>query len=280
MPQTQQSHYTPSAKPYESRHRLTWAAGYPLKPGRDIMSRRGLLVLIAECSLSGSFYESQERLAERAGISVSGVQKLLGKLCEEGALRAHRRGFKKTTRYTLERLAEVSEHGDFLPVDRNHSSSQTPFDPPHSTSQTTHPPPFDPPHSTGRNAFDPPHSTYKAVITTCSKEKPPLTPPLKQEPKNEPGTITPTARRLHDYLVERTGRPLPAPWQSYQHLQQQVDRIDFQVLASTLAWKLERTGGSLPDPGDFFESYDEKQAAASIRERERKANRKHRGRAA
>ena len=31
-----------------------------------------LLVMIAECSLSGSFYESQQKLAERAGISVSG----------------------------------------------------------------------------------------------------------------------------------------------------------------------------------------------------------------
>ena len=259
-------------KPYETRHRLTWAARFPLRPGRDIMSRRGLLVLIAECSLSGSFYESQERLAERAGISISGVQKLLGKLCEEGALRAHRRGFKKTTRYTLERLAEVSEHGDFLPVDPPHSTSQTPFDPPHSTSQTTHPPPFDPPHSVGRNAFDPPHSTYKAVITTCSKEKPPLTPPLP-EPEPKPGTISPTARRLHEYLSRKTGRPLPASWQSYQHLTQQVEPLKFQTLASVLAATIESMSGFLPEPQDFFASYEEN-APKTKRKRKPKGKRK------
>ena len=245
--------YTPSpkTKPYETRHRLTWAARYPLLPGRDIMSRRGLLVLIAECSLSGSYYESQERLAERAGISVSGVQKLLGKLCAEGALRAHRRGFKKTTRYTLMRLDEVAKHGDFLPVDTNHSSPQTPFDPHHSTSQTNHPPPFDPPHSTGRNAFDPPHSTYKAVISTSSKENPPLTPP---SPK--PGTISPTARRLHDYMVKKTGRPLPASWQLYENLKQELDRLNFLEVGSVLAGRLERSGGTLPEPGEFFKTYE------------------------
>ena len=30
-----------STQQYESRHRLTWAARYPLKPGRDVASRRG-----------------------------------------------------------------------------------------------------------------------------------------------------------------------------------------------------------------------------------------------
>ena len=73
-------------KPYETRHRLTWAAHYPLLPGRDIMSRRGLLVLIAECSLSGSYYESQERLAERAGISTSrGVREATSKTLRRGS---------------------------------------------------------------------------------------------------------------------------------------------------------------------------------------------------
>ena len=274
MSAVQHPHYTPSpkTKPYETRHRLTWAARYPLLPGLDIMSRRGLLVLIAECSLSGSYYESQERLSERAGISVSGVQKLLAKLCAEGALRAHRRGFKKTTRYTLESLAEVSEHGDFLPVDRNHSSSQTPFDPPHSTPQTTHPPPFDPPHSTGRNAFDPPHSTYKAVIRHAVN---PLNPPLKQEPKNEPGTISPTAHRLNEYLIQKTMRPLPAPWMFYRDLQERVEPLNFARLASTLAATVERMGGYLPDPEDFFASYDET-AAESTSKRKRKTKSKRR----
>ena len=62
-------------------------------------------------------------------------EKLLAKLCAEGALSArHRRGFKKTTMYTLQRLAEVAEHGDFLPVERTPTVRlKHAFDPPHST---------------------------------------------------------------------------------------------------------------------------------------------------
>ena len=245
-------------KPYETRHRLTWAAHFPLLPGRDIMSRRGLLVLIAECSISGSFYESQERLAERAGIGSRGVRKLLAKLCDEGALRAQPRGFKRTTRYELLRLAEVAEHGDFLPVDTNHSSPQTPFERNHSSAQTTNPPPFERNHSSGQIAFERNHSSYNAVITTCSK--PPLTPPFIQsapKPEPKPGTISPTARRLNDYLIRETMRPLPAPWQSYPELTQQVERLNFPRLASVLAATVERMSGYLPDPEDFFASYVE-----------------------
>ena len=150
MPQTQQ---------YESRHRLRWAAGYPLLPGRDLTTRQALLLQIADTAITGEYFESQKKLAERVGMSVRGVRKTLAKLCAEGALRAQPRGFKKTTRYTLMRLPEVAEHGHFLPpgeasarpVERNPSSPQIAFE---------------------RNP-----SSSKEVISTGSKETPPL-PPL------------------------------------------------------------------------------------------------------
>ena len=271
-------------KPVETRHRLTWAAHYPLLPGRDIMSRRGLLVLIAECSLSGSYYESQERLAERAGITSRGVRKLLVKLCAEGALSARSRGFKKTTRYTLQRLDEVAEHGGFLPpgeanagpFETNHSSPQATLERNHSSGQTMKPPAFERNHSSGQTAFERNHSSYKAVKAYALK--PPLTPPSKPKPENEPGTISPTARRLNEYLSRKTGRTLPASWQSYQHLTKQVDRLNFPRLASVLAATIESMSGFLPEPEDFFASYDEK--AVSTRKRDRKKDRKQRRKAA
>ncbi len=124
--------YETSTQQYESRHRLTWAARYPLKPGRDVASRRGLLVQIADTAVSGQYWVTQAKLAERMGLTVRGLRMKLAKLCAEGALRARPRGFKQTTVYTLMRLDEVAEHGDFLPlddtlseVDRDSSSSQT-----------------------------------------------------------------------------------------------------------------------------------------------------------
>ena len=93
-------HYTPSppAKQYESRHRLTWAARYPLKPGADLRTRQAILLQIADTAISGQYYEPQAKLAERVGMSVRGVRKTLAKLCAEGALWARPRGFKRTTR--------------------------------------------------------------------------------------------------------------------------------------------------------------------------------------
>ena len=245
-------------KPYESRHRLTWAAHYPLLPGRDLTTRQAILLQIADTAISGQYYEPQARLAERVGMSVRGVQKALAKLCAEGALRAHRRGFKKTTRYTLMRLDEVAKHGDFLPVETNPSSPQT-----------TNPPPFETNPSSPRIAFETNPSSYKEDIKHEEKKTPP-TPPLKQEPKNEPGTISPTARRLNDFIVKRTSRTLPASWQSYAHLTQQVEPLNFQALASVLAATAERMGGRLPEPQDFFESYDENQEPESTKPRKRK----------
>ena len=224
------------------------------------MSRRGLLVLIADTAISGSFYESQRKLAERAGMSVRGVQKTLAKLCAEGALWARPRGFKRTTRYTLQRLDEVAEHGDFLPpgeasdrpVETNPSSPQAPAPP----------------------RFETNPSSYNEVILHEAK-KPPPTPPLPI-PAPEPGTITPTARRLHDFIVKGTGRPLPASWVFYPNLQQQVDQLNFQKLASALAGILERMGGYLPDPEEFFKTYDEKDEKKAVSASKRKTRRKRR----
>ena len=108
----------PKSKQYESRHRFRWAADFPLKPGRDVMARRGLLALIADTAITGQFWQNLEKLSARAGISESGLRKLLVKLCAEGALKAQYRGYKRTTVYTLQRLAEVVQNGGaFLPAE-------------------------------------------------------------------------------------------------------------------------------------------------------------------
>ena len=249
-------------KPYESRHRLTWAAHYPLLPGRDLTTRQAILLQIADTAISGEYYEPQARLAERVGMSVRGVQKALAKLCAEGALRAHRRGFKKTTRYTLMRLDEVAKHGDFLPVETNPSSPQT-----------TNPPPFETNPSSPRIAFETNPSSYKEDIKHEEKKTPP-TPPFIQsapEPEPEPGTISPTARRLNDFIAQRTGRPLPDSWMLYRDLQERAEPLNFSRLASVLAATAEKTGGHLPEPEDFFTSYDEKAVSKPKRNRKRRA---------
>ena len=107
----------PKPKQYESRHRFRWAAGFPLRPGRDLRTRQAILLQIAETAISGKYWGTQEHLAAKVGMSERGVRKALKKLCAEGALRAQARGFKRTTRYTLLRLDEVVEHGDFLPAE-------------------------------------------------------------------------------------------------------------------------------------------------------------------
>ena len=105
-------------KQYQSRHRLAWAADFPLKPGRDIMSRRGLLVLIADTAITGQFWQNLKHLESRSGLNKSSLRALLVKLCAEGALRGQARGYKRTTRYTLQRLDEVEQNGGkFLPAE-------------------------------------------------------------------------------------------------------------------------------------------------------------------
>ena len=244
-------------KPYESRHRLTWAAHYPLLPGADRCTRQALLLQIADAAVTGHYFESQKKLAERVGLSDRSVRRALAKLVAEGALSARSRGFKKTTRYTLMRLDEVAKHGDFLPVERTPTSAQT-----------TEPPPFERTPTSARIRFE--RTPASANEDILHEVKPPLTPPLKPKPENEPGTISPTARRLHDYLVKKTWRPLPAAWQSYPELTQQVERLNFPRLASVLAATVERMSGYLPDPEDFFTSYDENQEPESTKPRNRK----------
>ena len=129
-----------SKKKYDSRHRLTWAARYPLKPGRDVASRRGLLLLIADTAITGEYWISQEKLAERLGLTARSARRKLVKLCAEGALRAHPRGFKQTTIYTLMRLGEVEKYGDFLPLEE---ATRTALADRTSTSSQQPPPPFD-----------------------------------------------------------------------------------------------------------------------------------------
>ena len=128
-----------SKKKYDSRHRLTWAARYPLKPGRDVASRRCLLLLIADTAITGEYWMSQEKLAERLGLTARSARRKLVKLCAEGALRAHPRGFKQTTIYTLMRLGEVEKYGDFLPLE----ATRTALADRTSTSSQQPPPPFD-----------------------------------------------------------------------------------------------------------------------------------------
>ena len=110
----------------------------------------------------------------------------------------------------------------------------------------------------------------KEVISTGSIKKPPLSPPPTiQAP--EPGTITTTARRLHDYLIRATKRPLPESWINYRNLDQQVEPLNFQALASVLAATIERMSGYLPEPEDFFTTYDGKAPTKKRKKRKRKA---------
>ena len=182
-------------------------------------------------------------------MSIRGVQKVLAKLCAEGALTAQRRGFKRTTRYRLQRLAEVAEHGAFLPPGE---AKARPVERNSSTSQTHQPPPLETNPSSPQIAFETNPSSYTKKLQEEEEERPPLTPPLIfQAP--EPGTITPTARRLHEHFVEKTGRPLPGSWVRYPELKQELDR--FPDVRSVLEGMLNRTGGYLPEPEQFFKNY-------------------------
>ena len=225
--------------------------------------------MIADTAITGTFWESQQKLAERAGMTVRGIQKALAKLCAEGALSAQPRGYKRTTQYTLMRLAEVAEHGDFLP---SGEVSDRPVETNSSSPQAPKPPPVETNSSSSRIAVETNSSSYNEVI--LHEVKPPLTPPSLQSAP-EPGNISPTARRLHDYLIRETMRPLPAAWVSYPELKQRVDPLNFQSLASVLAATVKRMSGYLPEPEDFFASYDEK--AVSTRKPKRKRKRQTAG---
>ena len=107
---------TTEKKQYQSGHRLRWAARYPLQPGRDLRTRQAILVQIANMAISGKYWETQEHLAAKVGLTVRGVQKALDEAVRRGsAIGRSTRGYKRTTVYTLMRLDEVVEHGDFIP---------------------------------------------------------------------------------------------------------------------------------------------------------------------
>ena len=50
---------------YETRHRFKWAAHFPLLPGADRCTRQALLLQIADAAITGQYFESQKKLAER-----------------------------------------------------------------------------------------------------------------------------------------------------------------------------------------------------------------------
>ena len=107
-----------SKKKYESGHRLRWAARYPLKPGRDVASRRGLLLLIADTAIHRRVLGVSSEAGRAAGAERSSQSKRYWRSCApRELLRAQHRGFKQTNIYTLMRLGEVAQHGDFLPLE-------------------------------------------------------------------------------------------------------------------------------------------------------------------
>ena len=56
--------------------------------------------------------------------------------------------------------------------------------------------------------------------------------------------------------MKKTGRPLPAAWVFYPKLKHEIDRLNFLEVGGTLAKILERSGGALPEPGEFFKTYE------------------------
>ena len=193
-----------SQKQYESRHRLTWAARYPLKPGRDVASRRGLLVQIADTAITGAYWVSQEKLAERMGLTARHLRRKLVKLCDEGALRARPRGYKQTTIYTLMRLDEVAKHGDFLPLNGDATSDRT------STSSQV-PPPFDRTSTSSQIgltgpprplATGPPRPPKEAIVQEEIKEEAAAAAPSSRARAREPHENPPAAAAAHSSTVQ------------------------------------------------------------------------------
>ena len=293
----------PKPKQYQSRYRLTWAADFPLKPGRDIMSRRGLLVLIAQTAVRGEFWQAiktQEAdrtdLAERAGLHEASVRRLLVKLCAEGALRGQARGYKRTTRYTLLRLDEVEQNGGkFLPAEPPMEAQQR-FPRTGADRASTRAYIGDglEPDQPGKNGLERASTRGREDLTARlhaprkrlrDKEKKnrkyrkpnglldatangaPRLPSAsiqtlssfssteEEDTHLDQYPISSTARTLSDFVSGGTGRPLPGSWLFYPGLERQLDRRNFLEVGSILAGILGRSGGALPEPEAFFQSY-------------------------
>ena len=310
---------TNEKKKYQSRHRFLWATRFPLKPGRDIMSRRGLLALIAQTAVSGQFWQAiktrepnRPGLSERAGLHESSVRALLVKLCAEGALRGQARGYKRTTVYTLMRLDEVVEHGDFLPAEE--VQKRFPRTGADRLSTSAYIGAGLEPDQPGRNGLDRLSTSAQADLTAClpapkkiireednktysktivlpvatanGAPRLPSAPDktlssfssIREEEKAPDGRhcadIPQVTLDLNDYLTSSTGRPLDGPWCRYADLEHEMDRRDFWEVGDILGGILSRTGGALPEPRKFFGAYGQYHQVHLARERSRKDGRR------
>ena len=258
------SKYETSKKQYESRHRLTWAARYPLKPGRDAASRRGLLVQIADTAISGEYWVSQAKLAERMGLTVRAVRRALAKLVAEGVLRPHRRGFKRTTIYTLMRLGEVAQHGDFLPLhtERNVSCNAAVSERNSTPSQS--PPPFERNSTPSRERNSTPSQNGlrgtprppKEATLKEAKDKEESSPPRRSDsaaPSSRDAALVPASETAWR-LLGAMGGQLPESWLNHQGLKRLIGKRDFEQVRAVIVGI---GSNKLPAPAPFFEAYNQ-----------------------
>ena len=257
------------------------------------MSRRGLLVLIAQTAVYGQFWQNLEHLSERAGLHESSVRALLVKLCAEGALRGQARGYRRTTRYTLQRLDEVEQNGGkFLPAEPPKEAQQRfPRTGADRLSTSAYIGAGLEPDQPGKNGLDRLSTSGREDLTAClpaprkrvkDKEEKKYRKPnglldatangaprlpsasingsssfssTEEDTHPDERPISPAALELSDYLTGGTGRPLSGAWLRYPGLGRKMDRLGFIEVGSVLADLSRQSGGYLPEPEKFFARY-------------------------